>query len=116
MRIQIFDADGVFLKQWTGIGYPYGLFITPDQHVWMIDGGYDRIVELDRDGPDSRCVRRARARARSVCMGAFPGDWERPNDLRGPRAELASYVPSRRIFWDRVESTDWSTRSNVPKN
>lgn len=49
-RIEIFDADGKFLKQWTGIGYPYGLFITPDQHVWMIDGGYDRILELDQNG------------------------------------------------------------------
>ena len=33
-----------------GFGYPYGLFITPDQHVWMIDGGYDRIVEFDQNG------------------------------------------------------------------
>ncbi len=39
-RIQIFDSEGNFLKQWTGIGYPYGLVITPDQHVWMADGGY----------------------------------------------------------------------------
>jgi DNA-binding beta-propeller fold protein YncE len=49
-RIQIFDSDGRFLSQWTGIGYPYGLYITPDQHVWMIDGGFDRIVELDPSG------------------------------------------------------------------
>jgi DNA-binding beta-propeller fold protein YncE len=38
-RIQVFNADGTFLKEWTGVGYPYGVFITPDQHVWMIDGG-----------------------------------------------------------------------------
>ena len=49
-RIQIFDTDGRFLTQWTGIGYPYGLWITPDQHVWMVDGGFDRIVELDQTG------------------------------------------------------------------
>jgi peptidylamidoglycolate lyase len=49
-RIQIFDAEGNYLKEWSGIGYPYGLFITADQHVWMIDGGYDRIVELDQNG------------------------------------------------------------------
>jgi hypothetical protein len=49
-RIQIFDSEGTFLKEWTDIGYPYGLFITPDQHVWMIDGGYDRLIELDQDG------------------------------------------------------------------
>jgi hypothetical protein len=50
VRIQVFDADGHFLTQWTGIGYPYGLWITPDQHVWMVDGGFDRIVELDQTG------------------------------------------------------------------
>ncbi len=35
MRIQIFDAEGTFLKEGKNIGYPYGLFLTPDQHVWM---------------------------------------------------------------------------------
>jgi DNA-binding beta-propeller fold protein YncE len=49
-RIQIFDTEGRFLKQWTGIGYPYGLFVTPDQHIWMIDGGFDRVVEFDQTG------------------------------------------------------------------
>jgi DNA-binding beta-propeller fold protein YncE len=49
-RIQIFDADGRFLREWPGIGYPYGLFITPDQHIWMADGGYNRVIELDPSG------------------------------------------------------------------
>ena len=49
-RIQIFDTEGRFLTQWNGIGYPYGLFITPDQHIWMVDGGFDRIVEFDQTG------------------------------------------------------------------
>lgn len=49
-RVQIFDAEGNFLTEWTGIGYPYGLFIATDQHVWMIDGCYDRIIELDQSG------------------------------------------------------------------
>lgn len=50
MRIQIFDADGNFLREWPGIGYPYGLAITADQHVWMADGGYNRVIEIDPDG------------------------------------------------------------------
>lgn len=49
-RIQIFDADGTYLKEWRGIGFPYGLFLTPDQHVWVADGGYDRVIELDSAG------------------------------------------------------------------
>ena len=49
-RIQIFDTEGRFLKQWTGTGYPYGLLVAPDQHIWMVDGGFDRVVEFDQDG------------------------------------------------------------------
>jgi DNA-binding beta-propeller fold protein YncE len=130
MRIQIFDAEGTFLKQWTGIGYPYGLFITPDQHVWMVDGGYDRIIELDQDGR---------------ILGAFGEPGHAPGQLAWghflavgqdrkiyvadvlnwrfqvliPTAadgRLATYVPSKRLFWDRVESTGWASHTNVPKN
>jgi hypothetical protein len=49
-RIERFDAEGKFLKESSGIGYPHSLFITPYQHVRMIDGGYDRIIEIDQDG------------------------------------------------------------------
>jgi DNA-binding beta-propeller fold protein YncE len=49
-RIQIFDSEGNFLTQWTGMGYPYGLALSRDQHIWMADGGYDRIIELDPHG------------------------------------------------------------------
>jgi DNA-binding beta-propeller fold protein YncE len=54
-RIRIFNSDGKFLRQWGGIGYPHGLLITPDQHVGMVDRGYDRIVEL---GPGWQNARR----------------------------------------------------------
>lgn len=129
-RIQIFDADGTFLKEWTGIGYPYGLFITPDQNVWMIDGGYDRIVEIDQGGR---------------IMGAFGEPGHAPGQFAWghflaigkdrtiyvadvlnwrfqvlvptqPSGKAARYVPSKRMFWDRVESTGWSKRTAVPKN
>jgi DNA-binding beta-propeller fold protein YncE len=49
-RIQVFDRDGNFIAQWTGVGYPYGLVITPDGHFLMADGGFDRVVELDENG------------------------------------------------------------------
>lgn len=29
---------------------PYGLLIMADQHIWMVDGGYDRIIEVDQNG------------------------------------------------------------------
>jgi hypothetical protein len=28
---------------------------------------------------------------------------------------VAKYVPSRRMFWDRVASAGWSTRTTLPK-
>lgn len=130
MRIQIFTSEGIFVKEWTGIGYPYGLFITPDQHVWMIDGGYDRIVELAQDGK---------------ILGAFGDPGHAPGQFAwghflavannrtifvadvlnwrfqvlvptASTGKFAKYVPSKRMFWDRVESTGWSTRTSVPKN
>ncbi len=33
-RIQVFDADGKFLDQWTDIGGVSALFMTNDQHMW----------------------------------------------------------------------------------
>ncbi len=125
-RIQIFDAEGKFLKEWTGIGYPYGLLITPDQHVWMADGGFDRIVELDEDGK---------------ILGAFGEPGRKPGEMAwahflamgpdrtiyvadvlnwrfqafartGTTGKMASYIPSKRMFWDRMPSSGWSTRQH----
>ena len=36
-RIQIFDASGTFLKQWTNFGTPWGLFIKDDR-IYVVDG------------------------------------------------------------------------------
>jgi len=35
-RIQIFDADGKFLRQWTHLGATQNLFITPQDEMWII--------------------------------------------------------------------------------
>jgi DNA-binding beta-propeller fold protein YncE len=43
-RIEVFDANGKFLTQWTGTGGVSGLAITKDQHIWT--GG----VLRDLDG------------------------------------------------------------------
>jgi DNA-binding beta-propeller fold protein YncE len=129
-RIQVFDTEGTFLKEWTGIGYPYGLFITPDQHVWMIDGGYDRIVELDQDGKILGAFGEPGHAPGQFAWGHFLAigkdrtiyvadvlNWR--FQVLAPTASdgrLVKYVPSRRMFWDRAESTGWSTRTSVPKN
>ena len=122
-RIQIFDQEGKFLKQWTELGYPYGLFITPDQHLWMADGGYDRILELDRDGKILGALGEP---------GHAPGQfaWAHFLALDGEhrlfvadvlnwraqvfaptteKAGMSSYIPTVRMFWDSKPSTGWES-------
>ena len=124
-RIQIFDADGRFLRQWTGIGYPYGLQITPDQHVWMVDGGFDRIIELDADG---------RILGALGSPGHGPGQFAwghflaiRPDGMMfvadvlnwrfqtfaptRPTGKLAEYVPSERKYFGFKQSDGYVYRS-----
>jgi hypothetical protein len=129
-RIQIFDADGNFLTQWTDIGYPYGLFITPDQHVWMVDGGYDRIIELDQKGRVLGAIGEPGHAPGQLAWGHFLAvtpdrkllvadvlNWRFQVFVAAPASgKTAAYVPSRRMFWDRVQSSGWSTRTSVPKN
>jgi DNA-binding beta-propeller fold protein YncE len=130
MRIQIFDAEGTFLRQWTGIGYPYGLFITPDQHVWMVDGGYDRIVELDQAGKILGAYGEPGHAPGQFAWGHFlavaPDHTIYVADVLNWRFQVlvptaatgrqTSYIPSRRLFWDRVDSTGWASHTSVPKN
>jgi DNA-binding beta-propeller fold protein YncE len=120
-RIQIFDADGHFLRQWTGIGYPYGLWISPDQHIWMVDGAYDRVVELDQNGK---------------ILGAFGEPGHKPGQMAwahfmaigpdrtiyladvlnwrfqvfartAPTGKMTTYIPSVRMFGTAATSVGW---------
>lgn len=123
-RIQIFDEDGRYLTQWTGVGYPYGLAITPDQHVWMVDGGYDRIVELDQNGQILGAIGEPGHGAGQLAWGHFLAitpdrrilvadvlNWRFQAFVPAPPSgKLTQYVPTRRMFWDRVPSSGWSTR------
>ncbi|HEX2855531.1 MAG TPA: peptidyl-alpha-hydroxyglycine alpha-amidating lyase family protein [Opitutaceae bacterium] len=50
-RIQVFDAEGKFLAQWTNLGAPWGLTYSPrDRALFMCDGKYNRIVKLSLTG------------------------------------------------------------------
>jgi DNA-binding beta-propeller fold protein YncE len=49
-RIQIFKPDGEFVQQWTHIGAPWGLYLTPDQVLYMADGYNNRILKLNLEG------------------------------------------------------------------
>jgi len=128
-RIQIFDADGNFIQQWTGIGYPYGLVITPDQHVWMTDGGYDRIVELDQSGkilgafgePGHKPGQMAWAHFMAIgpdqtIYVADVLNWRFDVFARiAPTGNMTKYIPSVRMFWGSVPSVGWSSKqTDIP--
>lgn len=50
-RIQVFDADGKFLDQWTDIGQPWGLYyVAKENAIYMCDGLDNRIIKLNLDG------------------------------------------------------------------
>jgi DNA-binding beta-propeller fold protein YncE len=49
-RIQIFDTDGNFQKEWKDLGSPWGLALTADNHILMADGYNNRVLKLTSDG------------------------------------------------------------------
>src|SRR6186997_2534935 len=36
-RIQIFDQDGAFIDQWTQFGTPSGMYVAPDDTLYVVD-------------------------------------------------------------------------------
>ena len=49
-RIQLFDQDGTYLDQWTHFGPPWGLFITSDDMLYVVDGSNRLFIANTRDG------------------------------------------------------------------
>ena len=51
-RIQIFDSDGKFLNQWTNFGTPWGLFITRNDMLYVVDGTENNclLIASTKDG------------------------------------------------------------------
>jgi DNA-binding beta-propeller fold protein YncE len=49
-RIQVFDADGRFVRQFAQGVAPYGLFITPGDTVFVADGVAHKVLKMTREG------------------------------------------------------------------
>ena len=49
-RIQIFAQDGQYLDQWTHFGTPWGLFITSDDMLYVVDGSNRLFIANTSDG------------------------------------------------------------------
>jgi len=49
-RIQVFDADGNYIRESKHPGPPCGLFLTPAQDLWLAHGHTGQVMKLDLDG------------------------------------------------------------------
>lgn len=49
-RIQIFDDEGTYLKEWHYKGLPCGLHFDEDGTLWMVSGFAGEILKLDENG------------------------------------------------------------------
>ncbi len=49
-RIQIFDDDGNYIKEWAYKGLPCGLHFTKDHQLYMVSGFSGEILRLDENG------------------------------------------------------------------
>jgi len=80
-RIQVFDADGRFLRQFGGFA-PFGLFITPDQSLFVADGRANQVLKMTLDG---------QVLATFGGTGAEPGQLQLPHGITVAR-DGAVYV------------------------
>ena len=49
-RIQIFDDEGGYVKEWAYKGLPCGLHFTEDYQLYMVSGFSGEILKLDKNG------------------------------------------------------------------
>jgi streptogramin lyase len=49
-RIQIFDGDGKYIKEWKYAGLPCGLLFGPGGQLYLVSGFAGQILRLDADG------------------------------------------------------------------
>jgi DNA-binding beta-propeller fold protein YncE len=56
-RIEVFDADGNFVRTWGKIGdavgefgRPKGISVDSDGHIWVVDSALDRVTIFGNDG------------------------------------------------------------------
>ena len=73
-RIQIFDANGKFLRQWTHLGATQGLFITPKDEMWIITHRTN-IENLTYDTLAGRIMRIELATGKILGAMESPGHW-----------------------------------------
>ena len=80
-RVQVFDQDGRFIRQFGGFA-PYGLFITPEDVIFVADGRASKVLKMTLDG---------KILAEWGTPGSGPGDFIIPHGITAG-ADGAVYV------------------------
>lgn len=73
-RIQIFDANGKFLRQWNHLGATQNIFITPRDEMWIITHR-DNIENITYDTLAGRIMHIDLASGRILGSMESPGHW-----------------------------------------
>jgi DNA-binding beta-propeller fold protein YncE len=73
-RIQIFDPNGKFLKQWTHLGATQNIFITPKDEMWLITHR-DNIENLTYDTLAGRIMKIDLRNGKILGAMESPGHW-----------------------------------------
>jgi hypothetical protein len=73
-RIQIFDANGKFLRMWTHLGATQGIFITPQDEMWIITHR-NNIENLTYDTLAGRIMKIDPATGKILGAMESPGHW-----------------------------------------
>lgn len=80
-RVQVFDQEGRFLRQFGGFA-PYGLFITPEDVLFVADGRGNKVLKMTLEG---------KLLAEWGTRGTEPGRFTMPHDV-AVGADGAVYV------------------------
>jgi DNA-binding beta-propeller fold protein YncE len=70
-RIQVFDVDGKFQRQFPGMA-PFGLFITPEDRLYIADGRGNKVIVMDTQG---------KRLAEWGVLGSEPGNFMMPHGI-----------------------------------
>jgi DNA-binding beta-propeller fold protein YncE len=73
-RIQVFDPNGKFLRQWTHLGATQNIFITPKDEMWIITHR-DNIENITYDTLAGRIMRIDLATGKILGAMESPGHW-----------------------------------------
>ncbi|MEJ7607188.1 MAG: peptidyl-alpha-hydroxyglycine alpha-amidating lyase family protein [Bryobacteraceae bacterium] len=73
-RIQIFDSDGKFLRQWTHLGATQNIFVTAKDEMWIITHR-DNIENLTYDTLAGRIMRIDLVSGKILGAMESPGHW-----------------------------------------